>query len=351
MTRLLKTLGAATAAISLVACGSSNTPNASGPVQVTSLISAEEELLRVFADDGVTIRDLGDLLANGETLTVRNVSEAMTRRNFETDTYERVDGDVRIELDGNALLVTISVAGDPNPDTIRINNANLITENFREFEVENEYFIQIFVDGGIDSLFETGGELDYARSFYVFYDAFDGIGLTVESVIGAETTDATINQLQVDNETLQYEGGMFTEIRRQGDGFEDFNAVIRGDVTMTADFGAGSISGEITEMEFEFGDGMGSTTIDVDGTLAMQETAILDNAFAGTMAGDQAFLTDNDAMFDEIGGNANVVDLDYSGAFYGPEADEVGGVVSGQWSGDGEGFITRGTFGGGLAPE
>jgi hypothetical protein len=91
---------------------------------------------------------------------------------------------------------------------------------------------------------------------------------------------------------------------------------------MTANFGAGEISGEMTNFNRQDPDGIAE---DIPGTMAMQTAAFDVNGFSGNLAPDAAF-TDTT--------NVTITSGTYSGAFYGPEANEVAGVLTLTGSGD-----------------
>jgi len=92
---------------------------------------------------------------------------------------------------------------------------------------------------------------------------------------------------------------------------------VRSEIAMTADFGAGEIWGTI-----------GNTTIEdpedgerdaVEGTIAMDKTTFDNNGFAGTLTADADFISDIDV---------NSAEGTYSGAFYGPNAEQVAGALT-----------------------
>ena len=100
---------------------------------------------------------------------------------------------------------------------------------------------------------------------------------------------------------------------------------------MTANFGAGEVSGVMSNFvaEDEFGDQA------LDGTVAMNTATFTQNGFKGTLTADDAF-------------GAGGVTIDptstYSGAFYGPSAEQVAGVINLTGSDGTDGFNGIGYF-------
>lgn len=87
---------------------------------------------------------------------------------------------------------------------------------------------------------------------------------------------------------------------------------IVGDLAMSADFNAGQISGLVNNIEV-----LGGAA--VNGTVALNSTAISGSGFSGTITPDNDLLTA--FSLTDLGGT-------YSGKFYGASAEEVGGVMA-----------------------
>lgn len=185
-------------------------------------------------------------------------------------------------------------------------------------------------DGIIDALDpETGG---YTLVFDYYSDNDDGTGRNGFLVVGTETAEADLQALP----TATYEG--YARIRvAPTTGFDDYAADVseaRGDVTMVADFGAGTVSGEVTNMAGRAPqlEDPTRTWTPFDGALAMEEAAITGNGFTGAITADADF-------------NAAVGTIDagstYSGTFFGPGGEEVGGGihVTGTGAEDGQAYL------------
>ena len=323
----------------LAACSSSS---GSDP-----LISASEEALRVFADTGTGTQDVADVLASGGTLTAREVSEASWRENYAGDEplsgegYNFVDGSFSMEGDGNNLLVSFLKPGDTDETTIVIENAATLEGN--SFRLEGEgIFFDVFVRGGLelaDLLNDTIGS-GYLVSGGVYYnEGGDGFALQTEFIIGTETTDDMIAQLGLDNTSATYFGSSQIRIRRDDVDWSTYNANVYGDLEMDADFAAQTVSGNLTNLFYE--EFVGPDPDDeypIDGSLILNETSIQANAFSGSMSADAVLIGDDPGLA-AVGSLAT-----YSGAFYGPDANEVGGTITGSGSFEDQGYLIQGTF-------
>lgn len=91
---------------------------------------------------------------------------------------------------------------------------------------------------------------------------------------------------------------------------------VNGDLSMAADFGAATISGSIGNLD---GNGPGQANAPIAGSIAMDQTAITGNGFAGSLSPDAAFLAAT---------GVSGVNGSYAGSFYGPSADQLGGTMS-----------------------
>ncbi|MBN8631641.1 MAG: transferrin-binding protein-like solute binding protein [Rhodobacterales bacterium] len=163
----------------------------------------------------------------------------------------------------------------------------------------------------------------------------DNTGRSGFLVVGTETADADLQALP----TATYDG--YARIRvAPTTGFDDWNTDMseaRGDVTMVADFGAGNVSGAVTNMAGRAprDENPTRTWVPFDGSLTMEEAAITGNGFTGAIRADADF-TDNVGTID--------AGSSYSGTFFGPNGEEVGGGInmSGTSAEDGLDYIGYG---------
>lgn len=90
----------------------------------------------------------------------------------------------------------------------------------------------------------------------------------------------------------------------------------RGDVAMTADFGAATVSGTISNLTIQQ---PGQAETGVAGTIAMDTATISGNGFAGTLTPDATY----SGAIGLTAGSGN-----YGGTFYGVNGEQVGGTMT-----------------------
>jgi hypothetical protein len=338
------TCTAMASAVFLAACGgggsdSTSSPTPSTPTTPPSLISPEEEVLRLFSDTSGDIADV--LAAGGVAIVAREVSEATWREDFPgAGAYQLVDGEFSLEADGNDLLVTIGQEGGP---TYTFRFVDAASNNSNQLTFENQAtgeFFDLFIGGGgtIADLFNSNIGSGYARRVGVFYTRgdVDNFGFETRSVIGTETRDSVV---QTKTGTASYQGFASINIRQSDLGFFGFNGNLSGDLDMAADFGAGKVSGTMSNLFLELRTGQTvDETRNPAGTIQLEEAAIQANAFTGGMSPD-AVLTANDSAVATFADSGT-----YSGAFYGPNAEEIGGTMSFDADVNGNRFLGIGHF-------
>jgi hypothetical protein len=161
----------------------------------------------------------------------------------------------------------------------------------------------------------------------------DGPDVQGFAVVGAETRSTALTSLP----TAKYTGQVGL-LSRPTKGFEDNRTSqtrIRGDLKLTANFGAGTVSGAVDRIRVRpAGE---EDSVDVAGTIAMNPSAIVGNGFAGGLTADADYQS-----------NVGTIDASssYSGKFYRESAEQVAGVlnVTGQVAGGGGGYAADGFF-------
>ena len=317
-----KILYPSVAVLALAACGSSSSNE-----EAAFSISPAEEAARVFAE---TDGDVSDILDGDIALSARSVSLATNRESFpfpDGEGNELVEGSLILQGDGPDLLVTFSTTDNPTPTTVRIENAADIEDN--RITIDNDdFFFDLFVDfGSIGDLVDDSTPSGWAVPIGLFFaNDDDGFGLSGRGIMGAETTDMMMEQLAIDAGSTSYFGSGFIQLRATDAGFNTFNGLLEGDLELVADFGAGGISGEMTDLFYRFREGQEEPFEEgnPDGSIIF-DTASLGpvNGFEGTMSASAALRDDNDQIADIADG------LTYSGAFYGPSAEIAGGAIEG----------------------
>lgn len=179
-------------------------------------------------------------------------------------------------------------------------------------------------DAYIDAWTMFGGPGEYHVAFGVQRGSWSDNSALVYGVAGIETNPAAL----AGKANATYSGQGFVAGQRT-DNLGEFR--LEGDVAMNAGFNAAQISGTIGNLW----DRLNSAS--VDGNVAMETTGIVGNSFTGALSGDAAFVA-NGFM---LGGDAA-----YKGKFFGPDGQELGGVLSGSVSVGGVPGVFAGTFSG-----
>ena len=193
----------------------------------------------------------------------------------------------------------------------------------------------------VEALDEDNGEHSLGFDYY-FNDEDGAGGRNSFAVIGTETADSDIETLP----TATYSGYAYLRVGPRED-FTSFGDVVldaKGDLSMTANFGAGTVSGEVTDMERKFPSNVDPTRTwtPFTGALTLQTADIDGNGFTGAITSDAGF----NANFGTVNSGST-----YSGTFFGPNAEQVGGGINGTgMSVDGTPWIGIGLFQGYLPP-
>lgn len=300
----------------LAGCGGGSGNGAPG------LITPDEEATRMFSD---TSGDIADVIASGgPALVAREVSEATWRETYpDSGTYEIIDGVFSIEADGNDLLVTIGEEGGQTY-VYRVVDAASIDSDQITIEGPDGYF-DLFISGGgtFSDLFDSDIGSGYARRIGLYFSP-DGenFGYETRSIIGTETRDEVIADLAGEDATAVYNGRANISLRRADLGWQGYNANLNGDLEMLADFGAGEVSGSIGNLYLEEREGPDVVySDDQAGSIILEAAAIQQNAFQGNMSSDAILTAANPDLADFADSGI------YSGAFYGPNAEEIAGTM------------------------
>ncbi len=145
-----------------------------------------------------------------------------------------------------------------------------------------------------------------------------------------------------------YNGRMYLDIYDVDNPLESGNLNILGDVSLKVDFGEGALNGMVTGLrQRPFGSDNFSNMSDTN-SIEITGAEILDGRFTAKLEGKDS---DENAVMDEQSVLGYVGDI--LGEFYGPDAEEVGGVLNGSRDADGDGSpdtVMHGYIGGSLFP-
>ncbi|MDP3195418.1 transferrin-binding protein-like solute binding protein [Tabrizicola sp.] len=304
----------------IAACGGGS---GSGGPGVTSR-SGNSDADRVLA---VEAGNAAEALEAGATLKASQRASSGWTRTFDAATARlTADSTASVTLNDEGGL-DLTIGGQ----TIRFIASDL-TEDGNGFELPDGTAGIWSWDGEsiADALDPAAGR--YSLVFDYYSDNEDGTGRNGFLVVGTETADADLRALP----TATYQG--YARIRvAPTTGFNDYAADVseaRGDVTMVANFGAGTVSGAVTNMAGRAPrlEDPTRTWTPFDGGLTMEQAAITGNGFTGAITADAGFA----AAVGTIDAGSS-----YSGTFFGPGGEEVGGGinVTGTGAEDGQGYL------------
>ena len=266
-------------------------------------------------------RDAGQLLFDGETLTARNISQAIRQRHEEgmTELIDPVDFTIMRTEDGEYV---VTLGG--------------VEHTFTRDERDRPHGAATDDDESLDMAFTVYGwtrrdfheNLDNGHSRGTYQTIWEGTrdfeerdgtddGLRAFGIFGNPTTD--FNHLN--DMTATYTGGwvwlpLYAATFEAGnfDRDEDRLSLYTDgdDVAFTANFADGTLSGHLTGFR-EWDDGTG-TEVPYDLTLTMPETPF------GTEALQGRFTVSGEAVREGV--------ADYDASFWGPDADHLAGTIN-----------------------
>ena len=280
---------------------------------------------RFLAKDAGTVTEA---LAAGETLRASGRASSQWVRNEDNTAVLAADSTVKIARnDAGGLDLII---GDR---TVRFTSA-MLTADGEGFELPDGSAGIYGWDGTMTASLNplSGG---YTRTFD-YWVSVDEAHIDGIAMIGTETDPGDLAALP----KATYAGEALVDVAPIKN-FEDWDESVRtarGDVTLTADFGAGTVDGKIDALEGRatWNEDPTGTWTPFDGELTLGKTEISGNGFTGLVTADADFVEN----VGTLNGNST-----YSGTFFGPEAEEVGGGLNLSGSNDdGDAFIGKGIW-------
>jgi len=219
--------------------------------------------------------------------------------------------DFSIKKDGTGAILTV------NGEKIAFADKDKSDDGGWEREDSSKYEGLFLVSGDNAGKALNGTDANYLQVWQ--YSKFAGNqGYRGFGVVGAETDPSVVKSAA----NATYKGTAGAETWATAD--SQLRTQVRGDLTLNADFQKGSVTGSIDNLSRRSRDGNVSSTYSpwtaaAAGTsIAMTESKISGNGFSG------GTLVANDPGGD-VG---NLAGSTYSGKFYGPNAEQVGGVMS-----------------------
>ncbi|PJF09229.1 hypothetical protein CUR21_12400 [Pseudorhodobacter sp. MZDSW-24AT] len=286
---------------------------------------------QVLASEGSS----AEVLAEGATLTASQRTSSGITRDFEAETA-RLSPDTTAKVSRNESGALTLVAGG---STIVFAPGDLSEDGYGYESEDQEAGIWAWsADSMAEQLDPTRPDASMVFDYYV-NAAEGGTGRQGFLVVGTETDAATLSALP----TATYTGRSRIRVAPTT-GFNSFSEDVseaRGDLEMTANFGAGTVSGAINRLEGRppQAEDPTRTWSAVPGSLTLERTAISGNGFTGAVRADSGFTS---AIGTVAAGSS------YSGTFFGVGAGEVGGGLSlqGTAAETGQGYVGWGFFSG-----
>lgn len=317
----------------LCACGGSNSTSTENDILAAAQIPESEQAARTFADNGDSIEDLGAAIAGGAVLTSRSATTAGIDLGYDQSDQE------------TEIVPTIIAVSEVTANSIKVS----VDGVERVFGVGEEFLLEGEVvgytydgdDGEFYNIFNLSGPVSEIGTTG---NGWSAILLATSSppgadrarrafaVIGTETTDDAIPSL---TGTATYTGEGFINLF-PAEGFVNIGqsrTSILGDVTMNANFDNGGISGEMTSLSMR---SPGEEEADIDGRFIFEEALFSENNFEGAFAVDGDAAAETGLRIDE--GST------YNGAFFGPNAENVGATTTFTGTMNGEAVNGIGVF-------
>lgn len=165
------------------------------------------------------------------------------------------------------------------------------------------------------------------------------------SVVGAETPTSVIDKATA---TATYKGRARVDMRLTDQPAEQIH--VKGDMTLAADFAARQVSGNIavTDGRYRGNEYPSTGWMPGSGTIAMTEAKISGNGFSGGTLKQGTDVSLPTAVTHDV--EVDISGSTYSGRFYGPNAEQVGGAINVTGVSDSGAVAGQGYFAGDKKP-
>lgn len=321
--KLRKKICIAVGLIALAACESAST--AGNPA-----FSDADEARRTFAADSGNVDAAFDA---GEVLSSRAGTATGIQLRFNGGSTNLADAEVSVSKNADGEL-TATLNGESREFEV--------TDRLIEPNGDSFGYTFTAADGASFNLFHFGGtleELIESDDFGTIVSVGADLGPENDTLfnrafaaIGTETTDAALGEL---DQSVTFTGNGRLDLYPT-ENFIDTGTSrsrLRGDTVFTADFAAGEISGTMSDLTLQMAGA--SDRDDIAGQIDFATAGFSANTFSGDVSGTSDLATAGVTLND---------DVSYNGAFFGPNAEEVHGVINGTGSLNGEAFNTIGYF-------
>lgn len=278
---------------------------------------SSEVIKAIFAEDAGTA---AEALDDGKTLTAYNGQMSSSARRTDGVWASHASPEFSIKKnDQGGVDVTL---GDEmvsfTPADLQFPDDPDQSDGWEKEDQDGNYR-GVFAEGGmLGEVLSGNGDSDYHQVWAYFWRTEGGETFNGHAVVGTETKESALEG----KANATYSGWASSDIYEKGSDSFDRRRV-EGDVTMTANFDAGKISGTIDNLRTnERIDGQWvhdnwDDLPSLDGSMSMNETDIEGNQFSGSLTPDAA-----------LAASTGDFDGTYGGKFYGENGEEVGGVIS-----------------------
>lgn len=210
--------------------------------------------------------------------------------------------------DSSLRYVAVTTSGEgSNGNTGALDHdGNLITGGLLEGTINGSRTRIELTNDNTGAIANLSGGLQFVRVF-----GFEGSQYSRFGVVGIQTGDANVP----DSGTGVYSGTVQMQATNSDDSYS-----LTGNVAVSASFaGAGNVTSTFDQLSGT-GNNTGSVGTGDTGTITITGATISNGAFTGGTA------SGTGPLFDDVSGAANLSGT--RGEFFGPAADEVGGVLS-----------------------
>ena len=318
-------------ALALTACGSSNTGSRSENPTGKVFAEAVGETFSKKLDEGETFTGQDGMVTSVEvdydarTSTKTAAHSAKIRLPNAGET-----GELAMEIDGVTRVFTTA---DREPSS----DGKTYGYHVRDAVTNERDFLFAWSGGELDEVLSGDPNSNYHQVWHYGSSKDDGTGAFIDKkgylVVGSETPKGGLpaGSVIAPNPMASYGGyANFYIISKDGADPYTENRLESRDVQMTADFGAGTIAGTMSDMRFRDDDENWS---DLNGSIAMGETAITGTGFAGNLTADGDLMA---AAPVTLGAGS------FTGQFFGPTGENVAGTLE---MGVTDGGVARNTYG------
>lgn len=322
-------LGAAALALVLTGCKSDGVDaTLTGSTGAPVALSKDAVLAKQKDSTGKeVVYDVNDALdpAKGNaTLSTSNVTSSTVLNDFTKKTTSAQDPakfSIKRNSDGSVAVTLNGVTETyTKADLVKIDAAGPLSEanatGYRKTSGGSDHEVDTYTARNLADLSQGKVATKYANVWEYFWTDDDKRQMGY-AVVGTETDPKDLAALPV----ATYKGGAAADIF-DAEGPSNVRTKVSGDLGLTANFAAKTVSGSITNLTT--GDrgpaGNGLPDVAVPGTINLNKTAISANGYSGSLSLDAAG-RNTFAVKDTSGST-------YSGRFYGPAADETAGVLN-----------------------